>query len=166
MAGNEIGIGDAARRTGCNIETIRYYERIGLVPKAPRTASRYRIYAAADLQRLIFIRRARELGFTLDEVRDLLRLAADVPDPCAAVRDVAAGHLGDVRAKIADLRKMERLLAAAVRQCARGESAGCPVIDALSSGPMAASSGPRHLPSDRASGRPRSPRRRRRAARR
>ncbi|HEX7967136.1 MAG TPA: MerR family DNA-binding protein, partial [Stellaceae bacterium] len=67
------------------------------------------------------------------EIRDLLRLA-DVADPCAAVRDVAAGHLGDVRAKIADLRKMERLLAKAVRQCELGEQAGCPVIDALSSG--------------------------------
>ncbi len=64
MAGNEIGIGEVSRRTDCNIETIRYYERIGLVPKPERTASRYRIYAREDVQRLVFVRRARELGFT------------------------------------------------------------------------------------------------------
>ena len=156
----ENGIGAASERSGCTIETIRYYERIGLVPKPPRNQSRYRVYAPGDVQRLVFIRRARELGFTLDEIRELLHLAADVADPCAAVREVAAGHLGDVRAKIADLRKMERLLAHAVRQCARGEQAGCPVIDALSE-PSAAPGRRR----DRASGRPRSPRRRRRAAR-
>jgi MerR family transcriptional regulator, mercuric resistance operon regulatory protein len=166
MAGNEIGIGEASRRTGCNIETIRYYERIGLVPKPGRTASRYRVFAREDIQRLIFIRRASELGFTLDEIRDLLRLAAAVPDACAAVRDVAAGHLDDVRAKIADLEKMERMLAKAVRQCERGERQGCPVIDALSSDAIAWSSGSRRLRGDRTSGRPRSQRRRRRAGQR
>ena len=132
MAAN--GIGAASERSGCTIETIRYYERIGLVPKPPRNASRYRVYSPGDVQRLVFIRRARELGFTLDKIRDLLRLAADVAQPCAAVHDVAAGHLADIRAKIADLRKIECLLAEAVRQCERGEQAGCPVIDALSSG--------------------------------
>jgi len=131
MAAN--GIGAASELSGCNIETIRYYERIGLVPKLPRNASRYRMYSAGDVQRLVFIRRARELGFTLDEIRALLRLA-DMADPCAAVHDVAAGHLADIRAKIVDLRKMARLLAKAVRQCEAGEQAGCPVIDALSSG--------------------------------
>lgn len=136
MAAN--GIGAASERSGCNIETIRYYERIGLVPRPPRNASRYRVFSPGDVQRLVFIRRARELGFTLDEIRDLLRLAADVADPCAAVRDVAVGHLEDVRARIADLRKMERLLARAVRQCDRGKQAGCPVIDALSSEPSVA----------------------------
>jgi MerR family transcriptional regulator, mercuric resistance operon regulatory protein len=158
----ENGIGAASERSGCNIETIRYYERIGLVPQPPRNRSRYRIYSRGDVQRLVFIRRARELGFTLDEIRDLLRLAADVADPCAAVREVAAGHLGDVRARIADLRKMERMLADAVRQCARGEQAGCPVIEALSSEPSATPNRQR----DRASRRPRPPRRRPRAARR
>jgi MerR family mercuric resistance operon transcriptional regulator len=160
MTGN--GIGAASERSRCNIETIRYYERIGLVPKPPRNASRYRVYSPGDVQRLVFIRRARELGFTLDEIRDLLRLAADVAAPCAAVRDVAAGHLGDVRAKIADLRKMERLLSDILRQCERGAPAGCPMIDALSSD-LSASPGRR---SDRASGTPRRPPQRRRAARR
>jgi MerR family transcriptional regulator, mercuric resistance operon regulatory protein len=166
MAGNMIGIGELSRRAGCNIETIRYYERIGLVPKAERTASRYRVYAPGDVRRLIFIRRARELGFTLDEIRDLLRLAAAVADPCAEVRDVAADHLGDVRAKIADLKKMERTLAMAVSRCEGGERAGCPVIEALSSGATARSSGSRRPRADRTSGIPRSQPPRRRAARR
>lgn len=166
MAGNEIGIGAASRRSGCTVETIRYYERIGLVPKPQRMASRYRLYAPADVQRLMFIRRARELGFALDEIRDLLRLAADAVDPCAAVREVAAGHLGDVRAKIADLREMERVLAEAVRQCESGTRASCPIIDALLSGPTAVRSGSRSPDADRTSGRARSPRPRRRAARR
>lgn len=166
MAGNGIGIGEAARHSGCTIETVRYYERIGLVPKLPRTASRYRVYAPADVQRFTFIRRARELGFTLDEIRDLLRLAAGVADPCAQVRDIAASHLGDLRARIADLRKIERLLANAVRQCERSKRAECPMIDALSSGPSAAPTGSPPLRRDRASGKPRSQWPRRRAARR
>ena len=148
MTGN--GIGAASERSGCTIETIRYYERIGLVPKPPRNASRYRVYAPGDVERLVFIRRARELGFTLGEIRDLLRLAADVANPCAAVREVAAGHLADIRTKIADLRRMEQQLAKAVRRCAPGEQAGCPVIDALSPEPSAAPSRRR----DRASGKP------------
>ena len=82
---------------------------------------------------LAFIRRARELGFTLDEVRTLLSLSADDgQDTCANVREVAERHLADVRAKIADLQAMEHVLADAVRRCAAGEVPGCPIIDALS----------------------------------
>lgn len=129
----EIQIGELSRRTGCNIETIRYYERIGMLPSPPRSASRYRLYAADDVHRLTFVRRARELGFSLDEVRTLLALSEDAShDRCAEVREVAAGHLVDVRAKIADLRAMERALVHAVRRCDAGEPAGCPLIDALS----------------------------------
>src|SRR5260370_596522 len=84
MAGNEIGIGEVSRRTGCNIETIRYYERIGLVPKPERTASRYRIYAREDVQRLVFVRRARELGFTPG--RDTRPAAARRPCPSPSAR--------------------------------------------------------------------------------
>ena len=84
-------------------------------------------------RRLAFIRRARELGFTLDEVRTLLSLSADDgQDTCANVREVAERHLADVRAKIADLQAMEHVLADAVRRCAAGEVPGCPIIDALS----------------------------------
>jgi MerR family transcriptional regulator, mercuric resistance operon regulatory protein len=129
----EIRIGDLSHRTGCNIETIRYYERISLLPRPSRSASRYRVYGGDDVRRLTFVRRARELGFSLDEVRALLALSADSGhETCTEVRQLAAGHLVDVRAKIADLRAMERVLADAVRRCDAGEAPGCPLIDALS----------------------------------
>lgn len=126
-----IQIGELSRRTGCNIETIRYYERVALLPAPSRNAGRYRIYDTADVRRLAFIRRARELGFTLDEVRTLLALSAD-DGACADVRELTESHLAGVRAKIADLRAMERVLADAVRRCAAGEVPGCPIIEALS----------------------------------
>ena len=131
-----IQIGELSRRTGCNIETIRYYERISLLPAPARSAGHYRVYDTADVWRLAFIRRARELGFTLDEVRALLALSAnDRQDTCAQVLELVAGHLAKVRAKIADLRAMERVLADAVRRCTAGELPGCPIIDALSRPP-------------------------------
>ncbi len=132
MGHEGIAIGELSRRTGCNIETVRYYERIGLLPKPSRRGT-YRRYQAQDVGRLAFVRRARELGFTLDEVRALLMLANGGQDACADVREIAAAHLAAIRAKIADLRAMERALAQAVRGCDAGEVAGCPVIDALSS---------------------------------
>jgi MerR family mercuric resistance operon transcriptional regulator len=129
----DIQIGELSRRTGCNIETIRYYERIGLLPPPPRTASRHRLYDPADVHRLTFVRRARELGFSLGEVRALLALSANTGrETCVEVRELAVGHLVDVRAKIADLRAMERVLVHAVRRCDAGEPHGCPLIDALS----------------------------------
>ena len=128
-----IQIGELSRRTGCNIVTIRYYEQIALLPEPARSAGRYRVYDTPAVRRLAFIRRARELGFTLDEVRTLLSLSADDgQDKCANVREVAERHLADVRAKIADLQAMEHVLADAVRRCAAGEVPGCPIIDALS----------------------------------
>jgi MerR family mercuric resistance operon transcriptional regulator len=130
-----IQIGELSRRTGCNIETIRYYERVALLPLPARSAGRYRLYASADVRRLAFIRRARELGFTLDEVSTLLSLSAnDGPDACANVRELAENHLAKVRAKITDLRAMEYVLADAAQRCAAGETPGCPLIDALSAG--------------------------------
>jgi MerR family mercuric resistance operon transcriptional regulator len=125
-----IGIGEAARQSGCNIETIRYYERIGLLPKPARTASRYRVYGAEDVRRLAFVRRARALGFTLGEIRRLLDLAAE-RGSCKQARHVAAAHLAEVRAKITQLRSMERALSAAVRRCATGRRPRCPVIETL-----------------------------------
>lgn len=128
-----IQIGELSRRTGCNIETVRYYERIGLLPAPARSSGRYRLYDAGDVRRLTFVRRARELGFRLDAVRALLALSYDDGSAaCAAARQLAAGHLTEVRAKIADLRAMERVLAGAVQRCAPGELPGCPIIDALS----------------------------------
>ncbi len=134
MAHDGIAIGELSRRTGCNIETIRYYERIGLLP-TPARRGRYRHYVAEDVGRLAFVRRARDLGFTLDEVRALLGLAAGGQGACAEVREIAAVHLAQVRAKVADLHAMERVLADAVRRCDAGEVTGCPLIEVLASGP-------------------------------
>jgi MerR family mercuric resistance operon transcriptional regulator len=133
MNPERIAIGELARRTDCNIETIRYYERIGLIPKA-RRQGRYRQYGAEDIGRLSFVRRARELGFTLQEVRALLGLAVGGRRSCNQARDLAASHLTDVRARIADLRRMERALAGAVRACEQGDPTSCPIIDTLSNG--------------------------------
>ena len=131
-SGAEIRIGELSQRTGCNIETIRYYERIGLLPSPMRSGGRYRLYDTGDVGRLVFVRRARELDFTLNEVRALLALSTkDGEAACPEVRELAAAHLGEVRAKIADLRAMERVLADAVRRCDAGQLPGCPLIDAL-----------------------------------
>ena len=124
-------IGEFSRRTGCAIETIRFYEKVGVLPQA-RRRGRYRHYAVGDVGRLIFVRRARELGFTLDEVRALLALSALGGSACGEVRTLAATHLADVRARIADLRSMEGTLALAVQQCDAGEQPTCPLIDVLS----------------------------------
>jgi MerR family mercuric resistance operon transcriptional regulator len=126
-------IGELARRTGNNIETIRYYERIGLIPAPPRQG-RYRSYGPEDVGRLRFVRRARELGFTLGEVRTLLGLAAGGQASCGEARSLAAAHLADVKARISDLRRMEHALADAVRACDAGDNSCCPVIDSLYAG--------------------------------
>jgi MerR family mercuric resistance operon transcriptional regulator len=152
MSEPEIAIGELSRRTGCNIETIRYYERIGLIP-IPRRRGRYRCYAAADVRQLGSIKRARELGFTLGEIRTLLGLATAGPSACAGARDVAASHLADVRSRIADLKRMETSLAEAVRRCDAGDNLCCPLIDALSHMPRDAESSP-SLPMLRSSKRP------------
>jgi MerR family transcriptional regulator, mercuric resistance operon regulatory protein len=128
-----LSIGELSRRTGVNIETIRYYERIKMLPAPARTASGRRVYGPAETRSLAFIRRSRELGFTLGEIGVLLALSAENGRAaCGEVRELAAGHLGDVRAKIADLKAMERVLAEAVRSCDAGELPGCPLIDVLS----------------------------------
>ena len=127
-----VPIGELSRRTGVNIETIRYYERIKMLPRPARTSSGRRIYGPAETRILAFIRRARELGFTLDEIRTLLAPSAKNGEgACAEVSELASGHLAEIRAKIADLKAMERVLAAAVRHCREGKASGCPLIDAL-----------------------------------
>jgi len=126
-----IAIGALSRAAGVNIETIRYYERIGLLPAPPRSLGGYRLYNQDQVRRLLFIRRARALGFALDEVRALFRLADRRERSCAAVRDLAGTHLADVRGKIADLRRLERILAEMVAACADGTLPDCPLIEAL-----------------------------------
>ena len=126
-----VAIGRLARHTGTKVETIRYYERVGLLPAPARSEGGYRLYRVDHLKRLNFIRRARALGFSIDEVRTLLRLATERKRPCAEVRVVAETHLEDVRAKIADLKAMERVLKDTVARCAKGTGSHCPVIEAL-----------------------------------
>jgi len=128
-----IQIGELARRSGCNVETVRYYERIGLLPTPTRTAGGYRLYETADVRRLKFARRARELGFTLEEVKTLMALSThDVRSACAEVRQLAASHLALVRAKIVDLQIIEGVLADAVQRYDADELPGCPLIKTLS----------------------------------
>lgn len=126
-----LAIGALSRRTGVNIETVRYYERIGLLPPPARSEGGHRLYGGGHLMRLNFVRRARDLGFTLDEIRGLLELAEKRDRPCSEAREVAVGHLSDVRAKIADLRTMERVLVEMVARCAEGTTPECPLIEAL-----------------------------------
>ena len=124
--------GELAQRSGCNIETVRFYERLGLLPAPPRTAGGHRDYAPEHLRRLTFIRRSRALGFTLDEVRSLLVLVGG-DWTCAEVRAMTIEHLADVRRKIADPEKLERVLEDMTAQCEGGTLPECPIVDALTS---------------------------------
>jgi MerR family mercuric resistance operon transcriptional regulator len=122
-----------AERTGCNLETIRYYEKIGMMRDPPRTASGYRVYDESDVRRLRFILRARELGFAIEEIRGLLELVDGGTQTCAEVKERTQRHLADVRAKIADLRRIERVLATTASLCSGEDVPECPVLDALTS---------------------------------
>jgi len=129
--GPALTIGTLSKRTGVNIETIRFYERIGILPKAPRSAGGHRLYGQDLLMRLGFVRRSRELGFSLDEVRGLLQLVDAGRYTCAEVKAITLDHLADVRRKIADLRRLERMLAEVAGKCRGGKVPDCPVIEAL-----------------------------------
>ena len=148
----ELPIGALSRQTGCNIETIRYYEKAGLLPVPARSPAGYRRYGTMHFRRLTFIRRARALGFSIEEVRKLLKLTDERRRPCAEIRVVAGAHLMDVQAKIADLRAMERVLRETVAKCASGRSPDCPLIESLSRESPAhpATLGANHLPPRRA----------------
>lgn len=122
---------DLSRLTGCNLETIRYYEKIGVMPDPPRTAKNYRSYDETHVSRLHFIMRARELGFSLEEVRDLLHLVDGGVQTCAEVQVLASGHLDAVRARIADLQRIESVLAGTVSRCSGDAVPECAVIEAL-----------------------------------
>lgn len=126
-----LSIGELSCLTGVNIETIRYYEKIKLLPAVPRTESGRRVYGPTETRTLAFIRRARELGFTLDEIRGLINLGGPGNASCAEVRDIAARHLDGIRAKLADLKRLERLLATTVAKCSGDKVPDCPIIDIL-----------------------------------
>jgi MerR family mercuric resistance operon transcriptional regulator len=114
-------IGELSKLSRVNIETIRYYERIKMLP----------VYGATDLRILAFIRRSRELGFSLDEIRALLRLGAPGKASCKEVKEIATDHLQGIRAKISDLAKLERLLAKTISRCSGNRVPDCPVLDIL-----------------------------------
>jgi len=120
-----------ARATGCNLETIRYYEKIGIMPDPPRSTKGYRSYDNAHVKRLKFVMRSRDLGFSLEEVRGLLGLIDDRSRTCADVQLIAEDHLTDVQAKIADLQRIERVLSDTVARCTGDAAPECAVIDAL-----------------------------------
>jgi MerR family mercuric resistance operon transcriptional regulator len=126
-----IAIGELSRLSGVNIETIRYYERIKMLPFPQRTASGRRLYGPQDVRIVTFVRRSRELGFSLDEIRTLLRLGGPERASCREVREIAAHRLEDIRAKLADLKKLERLLARTVARCSGKMAPECPVLDIL-----------------------------------
>lgn len=125
-------IGTLAARTGVHIETIRYYERVGLLPAPARTRGQHRAYDDAHVRRLAFIRHGRELGFSLDDIRTLLALAERGKAACGATRDMALRHLADIQGKIASLKKLEGALKEMTRACKPGTQRSCPIIDAMS----------------------------------
>ncbi len=125
-----------ARKTGCNLETIRYYEKVGLLPAPQRSANGYRVYSPELVQRLQFILRARELGFSLEEVKALLGLDGLQPNACNEAHDIAKANLAMVRSKLSDLQEMEAILAGAVADCESRDFCGCPILNALSGTPF------------------------------
>jgi MerR family mercuric resistance operon transcriptional regulator len=130
----DLTIGALSRAAGCNVETIRYYERIGLVPAPPRSAGGHRVYGEGDVKRLSFVRRCRELGFTLEEVRSLLALVESGRYTCEEVKAITLDHLADVRRKLRDLARMADVLERTARACAGGQGAECPIVEALYEG--------------------------------
>jgi MerR family mercuric resistance operon transcriptional regulator len=129
-----ISIGELSKLSGVNIETIRYYERIKMLSPPLRTANGRRVYGPAERRTLAFIRRSRELGFTLEEIRALLALGGPERAPCADVHKIAGAHLANVRKKLSDLVKLEAILAETVAQCSDGATPDCPVLDILDAG--------------------------------
>ncbi|WP_455205371.1 MerR family transcriptional regulator [Kaarinaea lacus] len=124
-------IGQLSEQTDCKIETIRYYERIGLLPAPARSDGGYRLYDDNHRRRLSFIRRSRELGFTIDEIRGLLNLVDGGTYTCSDVKAITMEHVESIRQKIADLKKLEKTLSRIASQCAGDAAPECPIVDAL-----------------------------------
>lgn len=127
-----LSIGALAKASGVNLETIRYYERIGLMPAPARTEGGHRLYEAEHRRRLDFIRRGRNLGFGIEDIRALLKLSETVPQPCGPVVEIASAHLEQVQSKIADLVRLERLLSETLGRCKEAPSGpACAVLEML-----------------------------------
>ncbi|MBI2260791.1 MAG: helix-turn-helix domain-containing protein [Caulobacterales bacterium] len=128
-----LTIGRLARSAGVHLETVRYYERIGLMPAPARTEGGHRSYAPGHSQRLRFIRRSRELGFSIDAIRRLIALSEPEVQACCEVRDMAQEHIASIDAKIVDLQRLRGVLQQAVADCRDGNEIRCPVIQELGS---------------------------------
>lgn len=127
-----LTVGKLAKRTGVAVETLRYYERRGLLPQAERTASGYRLFRPEAVQRLRFIRRAQALGFSLDEIAELLSLSDDPGRSAAAVKALTRSKIDDIEARIRDLQRMKRALAQLDRSCdGHGSTRDCPILASL-----------------------------------
>ena len=124
-------IGELASATGTKVETVRYYEKIGLLPPPARTSANYRAYGNDHLARLSFIRRARDLGFTLEAVRELLTLSDDKAQFCEAVDGIARVHLTEIDRKIGDLKSLRSELSRVLGSCSQGTVADCKIIETL-----------------------------------
>lgn len=143
MGAQGMNIGRLGKLTDTNIETIRYYERIGLLPPPPRTEGNYRAYDQSHVRRLSFVRRARALGFHLDTIRALLDVADRPDQPCCDVDALAQAQIREVEAKIADLNRLRDELVRIAGQCGGGRIADCRIIEALSPETGAAETGRR-----------------------
>ncbi|MET0257300.1 MAG: Cu(I)-responsive transcriptional regulator [Methylobacterium sp.] len=135
MTGRSVTIGEAARATGVSAKMIRYYEETGLLGAAERTAAGYRLYAEADLHALRFVRRARDLGFAMTEIAELLALWRDRSRASAGVKAVAQAHVADLRRRIADLEGMARTLEDLAERCCGDDRPDCPILEDLAAGP-------------------------------
>jgi MerR family transcriptional regulator, mercuric resistance operon regulatory protein len=118
-------------QTNCKVETIRYYEKIGIIPKPPRTEGGHRVYSENHLKRLVFIRRGRELSFSLKDIRTLLKLIDGGVNTCRKVEAITLQHIGNIHQKILDLKKLEKILAKISSQCDGEVVPECPILDAL-----------------------------------
>jgi len=141
-------IGAAAKASGCHIETIRYYERVGLLPRARRTGNGYRSYTAVEVERLSFITRGRELGFSLDEIKSLLSLSQDASLSCADVDSLARTHLAEIRQRVRALNRIAKELEQTIRGCSGGQRARCSILSALHAPATSSMAGTKPVPSD------------------
>jgi len=124
-------IGQLSKETDCKIETVRYYEKIGLMPEPPRTEGGYRIYDKDGLKRLLFIRRSRKLGFAIEEIRALLRLVDGGGYSCSDIKEIALEHINSIHQKILYLNRLEKSLSRIASRCSGNTAPECPIIDAL-----------------------------------
>jgi MerR family transcriptional regulator, copper efflux regulator len=127
---SDMTIGLVARRAGCSVPTVRYYEAVGLLPRVARRGGGHRVYSDAELRRLIFIRRCRDFGFAIGQIKEIVALADRGAQDCSAARDLAARRLDDVRRKMRELRALERDLGQIVDDCT-GQCAGGPAADCV-----------------------------------